>query len=87
MDFDFKITTWERVTVSEDQEEKVLQAIKEGKIESAEDVFNFLAEEGDMNVECRKLDDCDEQMTVEENGGSATIEVFDGLKPIYKNGE
>jgi hypothetical protein len=30
MDFDFKITTWERVNVSEEHEQEVLQAIKEG---------------------------------------------------------
>lgn len=31
MVFDFKITTWERVNVSEEHEQKVLQAIKRVK--------------------------------------------------------
>ena len=55
MKFDFKITTWERVTVREENEQEVLQAIKEGKIESAQDIFDFLADKGDMNIECEKL--------------------------------
>jgi hypothetical protein len=85
MDFDFKITTWERVNVSEEHEQEVLQAIKEGKITSANDVFDFLADKGDMNIECIKLTETDEQMTVEENGGCSTIEVIDNGKEIFNN--
>ena len=61
MKFQFKITTWEQVTVDDDQKQKVLEAIKEGKVTSADDIFNLLAEEGDMNVECEKMVDTDEQ--------------------------
>jgi hypothetical protein len=87
MEFDFKITTWERVKVSKKQEEKVLQAIKDGKVNSANDIFNLLGEEGDMNVDCQKLDNVEEQMTVEENGGNSTIEVREGGEYLYHNGD
>jgi hypothetical protein len=87
MEFDFKITTWERVKVSKEQEEKVLQAIKDGKVNSANDIFNLLGEEGDMNVDCQKLDNVEEQMTVEENGGNSTIEVREGGEYLYHNGD
>lgn len=87
MNFDFKITTWERVNVSEEHEDIVLEAIKSGEISSAADVFDFLADKGDMNVETNTILETDEQMTVEENGGSSTIEVMDEGKIIYKNGE
>lgn len=88
MDFDFKITSWERVRVSEEQEQKVLQAIKDGKINSANDIVDFLGDEGDMNVELIPLNEVSEQMTVEENGGCSTIEVIDGSQEIvFKNGK
>ena len=86
MKFDFKITTWERVTVREENEQEVLQAIKEGKIESAQDIFDFLADKGDMNIECEKLTDVDEQMSVEDNDGASTIGVVDNGKTIFSNG-
>ena len=86
MEFDFKITTWERVTVDAEQEQDVLDAIKRGEINSANDVFNYLANKGDMNVECQKLDGVEEEMTPEENGGFATIEVIDNCEVIFKNG-
>jgi hypothetical protein len=38
MHFDFKITTWERVEVSEENEKIVLDAMKNGDIFSAESI-------------------------------------------------
>jgi hypothetical protein len=38
-----------------------------------------------MNIECIKLTETDEQMTVEENGGCSTIEVIDNGKEIFNN--
>jgi len=88
MKFQFKITTWEQVTVSKEAEEEVLQAIKDGKINSSCDIFDFLADKGDMNVELEKLDEVDEQMTVEENCDCSTIKVLDEkAKVIFGNGE
>jgi hypothetical protein len=82
MEFDFKITTWERVTVPKEFEEKVLDGIKDGSITSAEDIFNL-----DIDADCNKLDDVDEQMTVDENGGCATIDVLEDGNSIYTNAE
>lgn len=87
MNFDFKITTWERVNVSKEQEAIVLEAIKSGEITSSSDIYDFLADKGDVNVESETLLETDEQMTIEENGGSSTIEVMDEGKVIYQNGE
>lgn len=86
MKFDFKITTWERVTVKEENEQEVLQAIKNGKIESANDIYDFLADKGDINIECEILTEVDEQMSVEDNDGASTIEVVDAGKTIFSNG-
>ena len=82
MEFDFKITTWERVTVEPEHEEQLLRLIKEGTITSANDVYEY------FDADCNKLDDADEQMTVEENGGSSTIEVLgDNGENVFSNGE
>jgi hypothetical protein len=80
MHVDFKITTWERVEFDEEHNEAVKQAIIDGKIESANDLIDFLADRGDANFDCNKLDEVDEQMTVEDNGGCSTVEVWEQVE-------
>ena len=82
MEFDFKITTWERVKVGKEDEQKVLDGIKDGTITCASDICNM-----DVNADCQKLDEVDEQISVEENGGSSTIEVMVDGELLYTNGE
>ena len=79
MKFDFKITTWETVTVAEKYEKEVLDAIKSGEITSSDDVYNYLEGKQDSDISCLYNIECVEQMTVDENGGCATIEVIKGL--------
>lgn len=76
MHIDFKITTWERVEVEEEFQEAVREAVKSGKINSADELFDFITELGG-DPRCDKLDDVDEQMTPEENGGASTVEMFE----------
>jgi hypothetical protein len=80
MEFDFKITTWERVTVPKEFEEKVLDGIKNRTITSSNDIHNIC-----NDADYKKLDGVDEQMTIDENGGSATIEVMENGNMIYSN--
>ena len=88
MQFDFKVTSWQRITVSQEQEEKVLDAIKRGEINTASDVYNFLADEGDMNVNSETLLETETEMTLEDNGGFSTIEVIgDEGESLFKNGK
>lgn len=83
MDFEFKITTWEKVTVDEKHEEMIKEKIINGEITSANDIFKFVED-----ATCEKIDDVDEQMTLEENGGMSTIEIFnDDNELIWQNGE
>jgi len=78
----FKITTWEEVTVDEKDEKDLFEKIKKGEITSSEDVYNnFSSANGKLET------DVEEQMTVEENGGCGTIEVYDNNGVIkYTNG-
>jgi len=86
MQFDFKVTSWQRITVPQEQEEKVLDAIKRGDINTASDVYNFLADEG--NVSSENLLETETEITLEDNGGFSTIEVIgDEGESLFKNGK
>lgn len=81
MNIDFKITTWERVTVPIEHEKKVLKAIKKSKITCSNDIFDIID-----NINIELLDEVTEQMTVKENEGNSTIEVMDDNgKIIWSN--
>jgi len=83
---DFKITTWERVTINDDQKDMVLAKLKSGEISSANDMVN-----DEIGHYEGKLDDVDEQMNPEENGGCSTIEFIEGelgnKTTIWENGQ
>ena len=85
---DFKVTTWERVQIPEEIKEDVLNKIKTGEINSADDIFSEFDHE---NLSCDVIDEIPtEQMSVEENGGSSTIEVYkdkDTPTTLWQNGE
>ena len=82
MHIDFKITTWDRVHILSQDEEEILLAIKNGELTSQQD-FSLLDVEGSWE----KLDDVDEQMSVEENDGQPTLEVWkNDDEKIYTNG-
>ena len=82
MDFDFKITTWERATVPKEKEQEVLQAIKEGKIFESSDIWGICED-----LVILPLDNItSEPISVRDNDGCATIEVLDDDgETIYEN--
>tara|TARA_B100001094_G_scaffold300809_1_gene326516 strand:- start:546 stop:818 length:273 start_codon:yes stop_codon:yes gene_type:complete len=68
----FKITTWEELTVNEEDEKELLEDIKNGKITASYQVYqNYGSAKHEIILEV------EEQMTVEENDGCSTIEVYD----------
>lgn len=85
MYIDYKVTTWKRVHFNENTNpKKVIQAIEEGGLD---DVFD---EELGF-VEQETLYEIEEEITLEENGGYATIEVYKKNNPvddlIWSNGK
>lgn len=80
MKFDFKVTTWERLTVPQEDEQRVLEGIKDGSITSGDDIYGL-----NIDAECETLFETGEQMSVKENGGCATIEVLEDTETIYTN--
>lgn len=78
MYLDYKCTVWRRIHFSEKQNDvdKILEDIKGGYHPDI------------VDAEYETLYDTSEDMTVEENGGSSTIELYDDdNKLIFKNGE
>jgi hypothetical protein len=83
MKVDFKITTWESVSIPDERKDEVIEAIKNGEVENAND----LIEKFDGVAAYEGIDDeVSSQMLVEENGGCSTIEVFLGEKKVFENG-
>jgi hypothetical protein len=82
MEIDFKITIWERVNVSDKNKEKVLQALQDGTISTA----NELVESG-LGEYLGTIDETGEDLTVEENGGCSTVEALEEGNTIWSNGE
>jgi hypothetical protein len=80
MHVDFKITTWERIEVPAEHEDKVKELVQSGAINNSTDMIDYFDD-----LEVRKIDDVDEYMTVSENGGCATLEVFEDGEPILDN--
>ena len=74
MEIDFKITTWERVTIPQELEKEVLKAIENEEITCSDDLIELFGFE-DCFYE-GILSDVSAQMTVEQNGQKATIEVL-----------
>jgi len=77
MYLDYKCTVWRRIHFSEKQNDvdKILEDIKGGYHPDI------------VDAEYETLYDTSEDMTVEENGGSSTIELYDNNELIFKNGE
>ena len=92
MHVDFKVTTWERVelpdSLTEEQSESILDRIKSGIISTSNDLVEEVENLG-KDTDYSIIPETEEQLSVEENGGSSTLEVFinKGSDPLYKNGE
>jgi hypothetical protein len=73
MQIDFKITTWERISVPQELQEAVTKAIANEEITCADDLIEMF---GDDCFNEGILSDVSQQMTIEENDDNATIEVI-----------
>ena len=80
---DFKITTWERVSVPQEMVQEVINAIESGEIRNSTDLLDLFEEVTFEGI----LEETSEQMLIEENDGQATIEVINisNNNSIYTN--
>jgi len=83
MQIDFKITTWERITIPQELEQEVIKAIQNEEITSADDLIEMF---GDECFNEGILSDVSQQMSIEENDHNATIEIInDKGNTIFDN--
>lgn len=83
MEIDFKETVWFRVKVSDEDAPKVIEDLKSGKIQFANDLIN--------SYDCldqETLYDTSEGMTLKENQGYSTITAWETEthETIFENG-
>lgn len=79
MKVEFKQTIWESSTVdvTEEQKEVIIAAIKEGTISSSVDFHSFVEELTGKEPNWEMEYDSAEQLEPEDNGGFATIEIYE----------
>ncbi len=71
MEVDFKVTMWTRATIDDEDKDKVLKALKSGEITHSTDLYEL------TDPQWEHLYDTQKEMTLEENGGEATIEAIE----------
>ena len=82
MNIDFKITSWERVSVDDDQKDLIIKALERDEIQSSNDVIELL---GDKATFEGVMPETDEQMVTHENDYQSTIEVLVDTETVYTN--
>jgi hypothetical protein len=73
---DSKITIWDRFSIDDEHKDDLLEFLDGNPEATTADIIEW-AEAHDISGEHDTLHDTGEDMTVEENGGNATIEVSD----------
>jgi hypothetical protein len=81
----FKVTLWEGVEIPDEHLNEVLAALENGEIKTSNDLVEFVDDLGGHS-EYEIIAESETQLTIEENGGDATIEVIgDNYETIWVN--
>jgi hypothetical protein len=81
---DFKISSWKRIYIPDDKVEEVIEKLKNGDVDTP---YDLVEEEGIYFNPSGHDEECEEPLTVEENDGASTQELYDNDgNIIYKNG-
>lgn len=81
---DFKVTSWKRIHIPDEKVEEVIQKLKEGDCDTPYDLADETGIYFDTSL---PFEECEEPLTIEENGGGSTQELFNNKgELIYKNG-
>ena len=70
---DFKESQWVRVQIPEEIGADIPLKVRKGEIKSVNDIFE---QYNDSDFTFEPIDNTDEQLSVEDNGGMPTIEVY-----------
>ena len=82
---DFKITSWKRVHIPDELVDEVIEQLKQGDVDAPYDIM----EKSGVYLDPAGTDEeCEEPMTLDENDGASTQELYgDDGSIIYRNGE
>ena len=86
MFIDYKTTIWERFEIEDENKDLLLAFLKDNPEAGPSDIYVWYCENGG-DPHCETIEGTSEEMSVEENGGSSTIEILLDDKIIYENGE
>jgi hypothetical protein len=87
----FKETIWRefKFDATEEEEQRIMELIRIGKITDSDSLYDFIMDETDIELDVNEHNiETAEPMTPEENGGEPTIEVFendDDTEPTETN--
>jgi hypothetical protein len=89
MFIDYKTTVWERFEIDDQDKDLLLEFLKENPEASAMDIYDWYVINIGGDPHCETIEGTSEEMSVEENGGSSTLEILssDGSEMIYQNGK
>jgi hypothetical protein len=82
---DFKITSWKRIYIPDEKIDIVVDLLKKGNVDTP---YDLLKEEGIYLDGTGPDEECEEPLTIEENNGASTQELFNNKGVIiYRNGD
>jgi hypothetical protein len=86
MFIDYKTTVWERFEIEDENKDLLLEFLKENPEASAMDIWNWYSDNGG-DPHCETIEGTSVEMSVEENGGSSTIEILLNDQILFENGK
>jgi hypothetical protein len=82
---DFKITSWKRVHIPDELVDEVIELLKQGDVDTP---YDLVETSGIYFDPAGPDEECEEPLTLEENDGASTQEMYnDDGQILYRNGE
>lgn len=81
---DSKITIWDRFSLDDEHKEALQEFLQENPDTLASDISDWASELG-IDGEHETLTDTGDEMTPDENGGEATVEISMGDATLWTN--
>ena len=86
MFIDYKTTIWERFEIEDENKDLLLAFLKDNPEAGPSDIYVWYCQNGG-DPQPEAIIETSEEMSVEDNGGSSTIEILLNDQIIFQNGE
>lgn len=81
---DQKYTIWERFSIEDENKEALESFLKENPKASGLDIYDWAHEQG-LDPHCEMLDETQELLEPQDNGGETTLEITLDITLLYSN--